>query len=185
MIHSAGDFEVVFNENRDALFGLIFRMVREENTARDVLQDVFLNFFHHYREREMPDARSCRLILFRIARNLSINLSREAYTRKVRVFSDFKESYDFSPSESREGPEAFVTRKIHERELVDCLREIMGELDERESTALILRYSLEMPQTEIAEILEISPSAISRLLKRAVRNLLEICEKRGFQPDLG
>ena len=167
-------FEDLYLENREDLYVYIHRFLREENTARDILQDTFLNFFRIFKDRELPGKVDCRKYLFRAARNLSINHSQRAYARKVSLTPDYAEVR----RSTGETPEEQVLAKMEREETEARLQEYLKLLTEQERTALHLRFHSEMRLEEIADVLEVSISTASRLVQRAIDKLSRAEQER-------
>lgn len=53
------------------------------------------------------------------------------------------------------------------------LLDAIGRLSSRRRTAVLLRYYLDLPVTEVAELMACKPSTVSSLLNRAYRDLKE------------
>lgn len=53
------------------------------------------------------------------------------------------------------------------------LLDVIGKLTSRRRTAVLLRYYVDLPVTEIAEWMDCAPSTVSSLLNRAYRDLEE------------
>ena len=74
-----------------------------------------------------------------------------------------------------------VERGLVQEKFIRLLKE---NLSEREYTILTLRYGLKggvpMPQREVAKLLEISRSYISRIEKRAIEKLRALLHKEDF-----
>ncbi|PJZ68359.1 RNA polymerase subunit sigma-70 [Leptospira perolatii] len=172
-------FENIYNQNKDHLFSFIRRSIRDESTALDLLQDCFLNFFKHYSEREIPESNISRMILFRIARNLMINHGKSYYQKNVSLMGE-----ETSPifGSKAQGPEGQVLDKMEAEDLSRMLGELMSVLPEEQRTALELRYGQGCKLEEIAQVLDLSISGISRLLERAEKAMLLEGKRRGFQP---
>ena len=164
-------FERIYEDNARDLLTYLLRSVREEATARDLLQDAFLNFFRIYKDKELPDDTGCRMYLFRVARNLMINLSKSRYKQRVQLVPDYGESTEQS---SRERPDALFFRNEEMDEAESLIQKMLSELDERSRTAVILRFQEDMRLEDIAEVLNTSVSTVSRTIQKAQKQLAEL-----------
>lgn len=182
MSENQDKYESIYRENRDDLYVYIVRSVRDENTALDVLHDAFLNFFRHFNDNELLNRRESRMYLFRIARNLIINNSRSAYNRKVDLGEMTLIS---SGSSNQSGPEASVVRDDNERRYEKILHELLDELKEHERSALILRFYHDMKLEEISDVLGISISSVSRMVKKGLEKMEKRAKKMGYDADIG
>ncbi len=171
-------YEALYRQNQRDLFYYIVRSVKEEQVALDLLQDIFVNFIRIFNGRELPPDLDCRKYLFRIARNLIINLSKSAYTRRVSLAPDFGENVRDPGQGSVEDQ---VVSKVLQEKAEKVLRELLGELKEEERTALILRYQSDLKLEEISQVLDISVSRTSRLIQSAARKLVQAGRKRGIE----
>lgn len=160
----------LYTANKDDLYIYILRSVRDESSSMDILQDAFCNFYRVFQKKDLPpNDTECRMYLFKIARNLLINQSRTAYSRKV----DLVESYETTSlnQTSNTTPEDQVLNRMEREEAELLLQSILRELPEKERSILNLRYQANLKLEEIARIMEISISTASRLLKKAEHSL--------------
>jgi len=166
-------FEQLYGDNRAHLYAYIIRSLRDENAALDILQDVFLNFFRIFSDKEFSDDIHARMYLFKIARNLIINYVNTAYHKKV----DISENLDLT--KAREVADGIVEQMNLEESEVK-LQILLNKLTEEERTALILRYQQDMKLEEIAKILDMSVSSVSRLIKKTTLKVRELGLRQGF-----
>ncbi len=159
--------QTIYAANRRDIYAYLCRLSGDSELALDLLQESFLNYFEHYRKREMPDDVSSRRILFRIARNLFINHVRSKASKNARL-----EEQTVSAPEPR--PSADHTPVIQKL--------ILG-LPERERTAIVLRYLESMRLEDIGAVLGLSISAVSRLISRSEKMLEWEARKAGISLD--
>ena len=173
-------FAALYEQHREDLFSYLVRSVRDENTALDLVQDVFLNFFKVYRDRPLPpDDIQCRMYLFRTAHNLIINHAGRAYTRRVHLMADYVGNERSVTERSQSGLEDSVVDRLNEEAAEGRLRELLEELPAAERTAILLRHTLDRKLEDIAAILEVSVATASRMVKRAEKRLLDLARRQG------
>ncbi len=155
------------------------RNLLDDASAQDLLQDAFLNFFRHYKTKELPAPLACRMILFRAARNLMINHANQYYRRNVTI----------EPSSTMEGlartthgAEDAALQKMDAIRVRETLNQAMKQLPEVERTALILRHEHSCRLEEIGDVLGLSPSGASRMIDRAEKKLGQLCKELGLDP---
>src|SRR5207342_3843793 len=88
-------FEKIYNLYSSRLFGNIFRMVKSESTAEEILQDTFLKIWYNRTSIDLD--RSFRSYLFRIAENNVYDFFRKAARDKkirARLFAAATEEYE-------------------------------------------------------------------------------------------
>lgn len=163
-------FQQIYAENSRDLYNFLLRSLRDEPSARDLLQDAFLNFMRSFEKRELPEKTACRMYLFRTARNLTINLVRSSRYRKDVALVETT-SPDPSPEDAMLNG---ITMELKEA----ALQELLASLDERDSSIVQMRYAADMKLEEIAAVLDMSASSVSRRLDRARTVLTQILKKR-------
>lgn len=165
----------MYNDHREDLYAYLVRSVREENTALDLLQDVYLNFFRAYREKELPpDDVQCRMYLFRTARNLMINHSGRAYSRRVQLVAGYTGEERSVTATVQANPEDEVVDRMSLEADEQRLEQLLTLLPEQERSALVLRFTLNGKLEDIAGVLGVSVATASRLVQRAQRRLADL-----------
>lgn len=162
-------FETIYARYHDTLFRYCRSLVRDDEDARDALQNTMLNAMAamHRRDRSAP----LRPWLFRIAHNESISLLRR------------RRPSDSLDDESQPHRELADTRgDVHEaavtREHLDQLLEDLGELTERQRGALLMRELGGLGYGEIASALDTSEPAVRQSVFAARSALHESAEGR-------
>lgn len=173
------ELEKLYNHNKDDLFHYIKKSFYDENSAQDILHDSFLNFFRYYENKDLPDPTSCRMILFRIARNLIINHAKSYYQRNVSLVGEDTGNNFASKSPS---PESSVMEKIDQSDVKSTMDSLLEAISPEYKEALLLRYQQDLKLDEISKILGMSISGVSRLIERAEKALAQEGKKIGFQP---
>jgi len=170
MWDSKKEMEVLYLELRERIFSFLFRFTGNEDLAMDLVQDTFLSFFKNYGSSQISKEDAIPL-LYRIARNRSINHSKK--------FSSLREIGD--PSMELHPDFGNLENQILNQDLEERLRICLGELPMEEKEVLILRYMDELNLSQIAQILQVSVSTVSRLIARATSNLLRLAKERGIE----
>ncbi|MCB1139560.1 MAG: sigma-70 family RNA polymerase sigma factor [Leptospiraceae bacterium] len=171
-------FERIYEENARDILTYLLRSVREEATARDLLQDTFLNFFRIYKEKTLPDDTGCRMYLFRVARNLMINHSKSRYRQRVNLVPEYTDSQE--PTDG-ERPETQFFRKENVQQAEELIQRMLDQLDERSRTAVLMRFQQDMRLEDIAQVLNTSVSTVSRTIQKAQKQLTELSKKAEFK----
>ena len=154
----------LYDELRPSLFGYLICLGLMPEEADDIIQDAFVQLFRFTRAGGWVN--NPRSWLFRVARNLSFNLQK----RERRLVSVFDEKHAIASSEWQRvaDPEELYERKERLRLLMAAIQ----ELPERQRECLHLRAE-GLRYREIAEVLGITPSAVSESLKHAVTRLVD------------
>ena len=169
----AGDdesFNLLLRRYRTPLVNFLYRMVRDNATAEDLAQEVFLRVYRARKEYS-PSAKFTTW-MFRIATNLALNSIRDNRHKQMETSLDApaKEEEDSAPRElpSRE---MRIDEHMVERDRSAFIRTAISSLPEKQRVAVLLHKYEEMDYSEIARILECSESALKSLLFRAYETL--------------
>ena len=162
-------FEAIYARYHDTLFRYCRSLVREDEDARDALQNTMLNAMAamHRRDRNAP----LRPWLFRIAHNESISLLRR------RRPSDSLDD-DSEPHRELADGRADVHESAVTHEKLDQLLEDLGELTDRQRGALLMRELGGLGYGEIAAALDTSEPAVRQSVFAARSALHESAEGR-------
>ncbi|OGR57249.1 MAG: hypothetical protein A3I11_09230 [Elusimicrobia bacterium RIFCSPLOWO2_02_FULL_39_32] len=153
-------FAKIIEKYEKPLFNFFFRFLGNKETAEDAAQQLFLQVY-----KSLPRYRieaKFSTYLYRIARNLAINISRRNHFLSFFSLSDFLEQED-PPGPKKERPEEILER--NERE--DQIKKALSLLPLRQRLAIILAYFEDCPMQEIAERMECTVSSVEALLFRA------------------
>jgi RNA polymerase sigma-70 factor (ECF subfamily) len=167
----AGDeesFELLLQKYRTPLVHFLYRMVREQATAEDLAQEVFLRVYRA-RKKYSPSAKFTTW-LFRIATNLALNCIRDGRHRHMETSLD-QPGDDEGPVIVVPSREKAADVKLMERDRVDFIRQAVLRLPEKQRVAVLLHKYQEMEYCDIASVLECSESALKSLLFRAYETL--------------
>ncbi len=167
----AGDdesFELLLQKYRTPLVHFLYRMVRDQATAEDLAQEVFLRVYRA-RKKYSPSAKFTTW-LFRIATNLALNSIRDGRHRQMEISLDQPGEDDGQvivvPSR-----EKAADQRLMERDRAEFIRRAILRLPEKQRVAVLLHKYQEMEYCDIAAVLECSESALKSLLFRAYETL--------------
>jgi RNA polymerase sigma-70 factor (ECF subfamily) len=136
----------------DRVYRFIFKNIRQEADAEDVVQNAFERMWLHHTEVEFEKARS---YLFTTAYRCMIDQLRK--TNRTDTTDTFADRA--IPSES------------HQFELKEVLQQGLEQLSEIQRTVVLLRDYEGYPYNEIAEITELSESQVKVYIFRARKKM--------------
>lgn len=162
-------FRALLERHQDSVVGTVAKMLGNPNDAEDIAQQVFLRVWQHAKSYR-PDAKFTTY-LFTITRNLVFNETRRRSRKKeIPLYSD-------DPSGSRHEPGDDPHRQpdasMLEAELHIAVDQAIASLPETQRLAVVLRRYENLSYEEIAEVLELSVSAVKSQLFRARNSLRE------------
>jgi len=153
----------------DAVYNLARWPLRDENDAKDVVQDAYLRAFRFFSSFRGEDSRSW---LLTIVRNACYTWLRKARPNEVR--SSFDEE-----SHGQEGggsnPEENLLRETNARSLKDALERLPAGLRE----AIVLRELEGLSYGQIAIVADIAVGPVMSRLSRGRRRLQESLRASG------
>ncbi len=175
----------LYDRHVDAVFAAAIRLTSDRQVAEEVVQETFLALWNRA-ELFNPGTGSLAAWLHTIARNRTVDRLRAAGRRPNLVPISSASGNDENDTAALErivaagsvlggadlgpGPEG----ELAASELRDVIRGALAELPENERTALVLAYSAEMTQSEIAERLGWPLGTVKTRTRRALLRLREV-----------
>jgi RNA polymerase sigma factor (sigma-70 family) len=157
--------DYLYDHYSGALYGVVFRILRKEETSEEVLQDVFLKIWDKI---ESYDATKGKLFtwMINIARNQAIDKTRSKETSKGRKTDDID----------------YLVNKIdiqeHSQLQVDAigLKEVLLKLSEDQQFIVNQLYLKGYTQSEVAEKFNIPLGTVKTRLRLAMIELRSILD---------
>lgn len=174
------DVEALYREYGPRLLNMIYRMTRDEETARDLLQDVFIRA---YQKRDQFQGKSSAYTwLYRLAVNLVLNhLKREKRRRWLNLLEQplldvlrakpSEQSGHVQPIHFLTGEETLIRQ---EREKI--IWQAIQQLPEKLRIPFILYRYEGLSYQEIAQVMGLSHSAVEARLHRAKKQFIKLME---------
>jgi RNA polymerase sigma-70 factor (ECF subfamily) len=163
------DFEALYDRHSREVWALAYARWMNADLALDVMQEAFLRLWKQWQEGS--DILNPRAWLLRVARNLAEDYAKSAFRRNgthpPQTMNGVR-GHDSLPLDVLEREETFGQLRVELEKLGPPDREI-----------LTLRYGLDYHANEIAEILDINPTAVHMRLSRARQRLAERLTAQG------
>lgn len=161
----SAECEDFVRQHERAILNYLWRMTGEQETARDLAQEVFLRAWQHFdtiRAYDQP-----RGWLFRVATNLALTHLKR---RSLLPGSPEQLTDELAPSASD------PAWRLAERDMV---RSVLLALTPQRRAALVLREVYGMSAAEVGRILGISDVAVRMALHRAREQFRELYQREG------
>lgn len=164
-------FKKLVEQHQVPLVRLCKGFLHDEEDARDIVQETFIEVFesiHHFRQ----DARLSTW-LYRIAVNKSLNLLRKKKINRLLVSLDVfsaKETNDVEYGTTGPG-QNLPGDKLEKNEKLKQIRKAVDSLPGNQRIVFILNKYMDLTNKEVAEVMDISLSAVESLMHRAKMNL--------------
>ncbi len=170
-------FEQLMCRYQDRLVRLMIHLVGRRDAAEDLAQETFLRVYRA-RRRYVPGSKFSTW-LYTIAHNVASNALRGlARRREVNLVSRESGEMAGNPMEAAAlaASGLMPTRQLDKAELCEVVKMAVAALNERQRMAVLLNKFEHMRYEEIAEVMQMSPSAVKSLLSRARANLREVLD---------
>ena len=139
-------FDLLVDRYKSKVYTTIFLIVKDQDVAEDLLQDVFVKVVHTIHADKYNEEGKFQPWVMRIAHNLAIDYFRKAKRKPTILLEDgsnLLNSMRFAEQSSEE-------LRIKE-ETLDLVRKLIDELPEAQKEVVIMRHYLDMSFQEIAE----------------------------------
>ncbi|OJV52499.1 MAG: hypothetical protein BGO31_07565 [Bacteroidetes bacterium 43-16] len=161
-------FEQLYNKYARQLTVKLLHLLRDEELAGDVLQDLFLKVWE--RRADIDTTQSLRGYLYTIASNMAKNKFAKALHRQI---------YFESLPANEEGFDS-VSRFVDQREMQIAIDQALARLPARQREVYSL-YKIEgLSYKEIQERLGISKPAVNRLIQEAGKKMREYLQPHSY-----
>jgi len=165
-------FALLLKRHQDKIYALIYRYVHDSAAAEDLCQDTFFKvwkYAHTFRGQAAVGT-----WLYRLAVNTCLNYreKQQARPRTLPLTADYQASEERADDELRAA----------QREAL--LHQALSRLPERQRMAVLLANFSGHSYEEIAQIMEVSLSAVESLLFRARQNLATDLHRQRKEMDL-
>jgi RNA polymerase sigma-70 factor (ECF subfamily) len=158
----AAAWEPLTLAHQQAVFRLAYLLLGDADDAEDIAQETFLRAWNYL--KRFDETRSLRPWLLSIAANLSRNRRRSVGRYLATLTRAF-----------RDEPKAIaVEEKSSQHTEADELWRAVQQLDVPDQQIVYLRYFLDLPVSETADVLQIAEGTVKSRLSRALEKLRKI-----------
>ncbi len=152
-----------------------YRLLGNLHDSLEVCQEAFLRAYRNLNSLE--DASRFGSWLLRIVTNLSLNFRRARRSARRRISFDDCILDDERPREERFSDPPYSderpTARVAAAELAELVQQAISELPDRQRTALVLFSIEQLPQSEVASIMDCSVEAVKWHVFQARKKLKE------------
>ncbi|MFN8449643.1 MAG: sigma-70 family RNA polymerase sigma factor [Anaerolineae bacterium] len=149
----------IFDAHYNAIYRYIYLHIGHTETAEDLSAQVFRRLLEKLREGAGPD-RYLKAWLFRVASNLIVDETRRAQHRHHLPLDEDLSADGATPEDTAQ-----------QALLLAQLRAALDTLTPPQRSAIILRYLMDMPNEEIAEIMGMTIGAVKAQQHRGLAAL--------------
>lgn len=170
-------FQELYEKYHHHLFQFLFYLVKNRETAEDLVQEVYIRVLKSYDRFEGKSSE--KTWLFSIARNAAIDHFRKQKSWKQKLL----ESFDWDRHQIRDHqslPEEIALQNENIRWIYQSLSHCT--LDQR--SVIILRYIQLLSISETAEMLNWSESKVKTTQHRALKAIKKVMEESAGKEDI-
>ncbi len=148
----------LYLRHADAAVRLAYLLTGDREVAEDLVQDAFVKLAGRLVHLRDPAAFDAYL------RTIIVNLSRSYFRRKrvERLYLERARSAGGRDAASRPG------RSVEDQQEV---WHALGRLSQRQRAAIVLRFYEDLPEVEVAQILQCAPGTVKSLVSRGLEKL--------------
>ncbi len=157
-------FEILYKQYYTRIYRYCCINLYRNQTADDVTQEVFIRAWKALPKFTFNNGGTFQAFLFRIARNLIIDLSRKKKTISIDSVGEISK-------------EDNLIDGIARQENIDKVKNALDKLAEVDKQIIILRYFEELSHSEAAQILSMKEGALRVRTIRLLKKLKELIEK--------
>jgi RNA polymerase sigma-70 factor (ECF subfamily) len=164
-------FEEIYDRHSREVWALVYARWLNADVALDIMQESFLRLWKQWQEG--ADIVNPRAWVLRVARNLAEDHAKSAFRR-----------YGTQAPQTMNGVQGHGRLPLDglaREETFGQLRKELEQLGHADREILTLRYALDYDTNEIAEVLEINPTAVHMRLSRARQRLAERLTAKGVE----
>jgi RNA polymerase sigma-70 factor (ECF subfamily) len=162
-------FEVLIQRHQQRVFAVAARILRKKEDVEDISQQVFVKAYFSLKRFDQRAAFSTWL--YKITVNECWDLLRKKKVRPLSYEADLSEeqSRQMTVAEGAHSTEPDALTQLEARERV---QQLLGGLDERDRTMLILKEVEGLSIEEIGEVMDINANTVKVRLFRARRKVV-------------
>lgn len=160
--NSLNEVEQFCRDEYAGLYRYAWTLLGNKEDALETVQESFLRFHRMWRAGAIRE--HDRALLFRLARNVAIDLQRRTHTTE-RLQPDNVLVFPPTPEEV-----------LLEKEAQQRATQALSQLSEKEQKCLALRYG-GLSYSEIAQVLQLSSNSIGPMMARALRRFQQRYEE--------
>ena len=143
----------------------VFRYCRvniyRDDLASDICQETFMKAWKALPTFHLKNGGTFQAFIFRIARNIIIDLSRKKKEFSLEIYQEIETDDD-------------QVEKLSRNENIDRVKRVLAKLSEKDRQIVILRYFEELSHKEMAKIIGVREGALRVRTIRVLKKMKEL-----------
>ena len=170
-------FYELYQKSYDSVYRTVKSMVKDEDTALDIVQDTFVKAFDNLYRLEKPENFPAWI------KRIAVNKAKDWFKKKHEIsFSQLSNDEDYVPDFEDDRVENLPEAVIDRNETARLIEEILGTLSDEQRIAIGMYYYQNMSVAEIAQLLDVSENTVKSRLnygRKKIKAGVEELEKEG------
>lgn len=158
-------FEMLINRHKNRLYTTIYLVVKDQYTAEDILQEVFIKAIKKLKSGKYNEEGKFLPWISRVAHNMAIDYFRKVKRQPTTIAEEGFSLFDQLVFSQNYGPDNANSK------YPTNIRELVQQLPEPQKEVLIMRHYLEMSFQDIAEMTGVSINTALGRMRYALINL--------------
>ena len=170
----SGDLDkmgLLFQRYHEPLYGFLFHMTRQREASEDMMQNVFYRMLRS--RHTFTGEGEFRTWMYHLARNVLKDF--------FKLFRRNGSHYEIGGYEERIAGGASADQLVERKLEIKVLEKALGSLSPESREVLVLSRFQELKYAEIAQVLEISVSAVKVRAHRAMNQLKELYKQTAVE----
>jgi len=155
-------FSELFEATHVGLLRYAWRLLGEEESARDVVQTAFIRLWKG--RSSLDPEKSVRALLYATVRNLAFNQIRDEQRRRALLAEAYGTEQHYAPEQDHE---------IDSEALSVRIGEWIAEMPPRRREAFVLSRFDQLSHHEIARVMNLTPNTVNSHIMLALKHLRE------------
>lgn len=165
-------FENIFSSYQKPLYNYVLRMVKDEQSAEDLTQDIFIKIYHNLSSFRGDAAVSTWI--YKIATNTYLDYVRSSGFKKDSL-SDYIDEGDNEKWDHEESEKILsLDEQTVKSEMNTCIQKFLNDLPGDYRAVIVLHDLQDLKNREVADILECSLETVKIRLHRARKKFRSI-----------
>ena len=153
--------EWLYREYHRLMYKIAFEYCHAQMEVQDIVSDSCVALIGKIEKLRYLEKAELKLYIFSTVRNTAI----DHYRKRRRLDARFFHLSEERANRMTDGVD--VVGQIELKDELNRVLQIICELPEKEKTVMYLKYSVGLPDAEIAEIVGLSPNSVRKYVERA------------------
>lgn len=158
-------FDELFRTLYPELVKFSYKYLQEKQSASDIVQQAFINLWQ--KRKTLNPNESVKPYMYKIVRNLSLNLIRDEPEMQYVSDQEFNEIYEIAEIEEDQKED----QKEDIYQSIKMIEEWVMQLPEKQKNAIVLAKFEGLNQDEIAEVMNVSKNTVNNHIVAGINNI--------------